>query len=210
MKKSVFNKRCDNFFAKWSGKKDDFDGAYKNQCVDTAKRFMLEVCDIPNPPATGNGWAHGYWYNRSSIPQIYKNFLFVTDKNKLQKGDIVITDNPHVAIYDSGRLFGQNHGGKLEANAWISFNVFSKRFLGALRYKHITDDSGDTGNKYLAKVICDTLNVRSGPGVGYKRVTQVHRGEVFTILETKSAGGYTWGRLKSGAGWIALDYTRQI
>lgn len=211
MKKSVYISRVDKFFDKWLNVKDDFDGAYENQCVDTAKRFMYEVCDISNPPATGNGWAHGYWYNRTSIPEIYKNFIFITDKNALEKGDIVITSHPHVAIYDGGKLFGQNHGGHLEPNAWAPFSSFSSKFIGALRYNHITNDNeSDMYNPYLVKVICDTLNVRSGPGTDHKRNTQVHFGEVFTILETVERGGYTWGRLKSGAGWIALNYTKQI
>ena len=27
----------------------------------------------------------------------------------------------------------------------------------------------------------------------------------YTITETKTADGYTWGKLKSGAGWIAIE-----
>ena len=211
MKRSVYNDRCNRFFTKWLGVKDDFDGVYDNQCVDTAKRFMFEVCDIANPPATGNGWAHGYWYNRTSIPAIYRNFDFITDTSKLQKGDLVITAHPHIAVYNDGKLFGQNHGGHLEANAWIDFSVFKNRFLGALRYKNVTDEeTKPDSNPYLAKVICDTLNVRKGAGTEYPIALQVHRGDVYTITETVTKGGYTWGRLKSGAGWIALDYTKQI
>jgi len=35
---------------------------------------------------------------------------------------------------------------------------------------------------------------------------------VFTITEVKSGPGSAkgWGRLKSGAGWIALDYAQKI
>ncbi|WP_282097722.1 hypothetical protein [Streptococcus sp. NLN64] len=33
---------------------------------------------------------------------------------------------------------------------------------------------------------------------------------VYTITETKSADGYEWGKLKSGAGWIALKYTKRM
>lgn len=206
MKKSEFMKRCKDFFSKWIYKKDDFDGAYKNQCVDTSKRFMYEVCCINEPPATGNGWADGYWYNRAKIPAIYKNFNFIKDKSQLETGDIVITSNPHVAIYekDGEKLFGQNHGGHLEANDFISFGVFSRRFLGALRFKYDTDEN------FLVRVICDLpLNVRKKAGVNYEKVTQVHKGDVYTITETV-INGYTWGRLKSGAGWIALEYTERI
>lgn len=51
------------------------------------------------------------------------------------------------------------------------------------------------------------LNVRSGPGAGYRKTRKpVSRGEAFTIVETKGV----WGRLKSGAGWINLNYARRI
>ena len=34
---------------------------------------------------------------------------------------------------------------------------------------------------------------------------------VYTIVEEKTGTGATkWGKLKSGAGWISLDYVRKI
>jgi uncharacterized protein YgiM (DUF1202 family) len=56
---------------------------------------------------------------------------------------------------------------------------------------------------YLIKVSVDILNVRSGPGTGYRINTQVKKNQVYTIIDEKNG----WGKLKSGAGWIALDYT---
>ena len=59
---------------------------------------------------------------------------------------------------------------------------------------------------YKVKIDCDTLNVRKGPGTSYKIVTQVHRGEVYTIVAEENG----WGKLKSGAGWIFLKYTKRV
>lgn len=57
----------------------------------------------------------------------------------------------------------------------------------------------------LVRVKSATLNVRAGVGTGHPVTTTVRRGEVFTIVETaRSADGGTWGRLKSGAGWINI------
>ena len=68
-----------------------------------------------------------------------------------------------------------------------------------------------TGFKsYLVKVNCSVLNVRAGAGTGYKVTTSVKRGEVYTIVGEAKANGYTWGKLKSGAGWIALEYTKKV
>lgn len=59
---------------------------------------------------------------------------------------------------------------------------------------------------YTAKVTANVLNVRSGPGTGYKVVTTVKKNEVYTIVEEKNG----FGKLKSGAGWISLKYIKLV
>lgn len=59
---------------------------------------------------------------------------------------------------------------------------------------------------YLVKITASALNVRAGTGIGHKINTVVKKGEVFTIVEV--AGD--WGKLKSGAGWINLKYTKRV
>lgn len=60
----------------------------------------------------------------------------------------------------------------------------------------------------IVRVVADVLNVRKGPGTGYAKVTTIKKGEAYTIVETNEAK--TWGKLKSGAGWISLLYTEKI
>lgn len=67
--------------------------------------------------------------------------------------------------------------------------------------------------QFLVKILDDTLNVRSGAGTEFPVVTQVSKGHVFTIIETKNAkDGGLWGRLKSGVGWINIGdgYCRRV
>lgn len=59
---------------------------------------------------------------------------------------------------------------------------------------------------YLVKVTADVLNVRQGAGVGYKITTTVKKNEVYTIVQEYNG----WGKLKSGAGWISLKYTKRV
>ena len=59
---------------------------------------------------------------------------------------------------------------------------------------------------YLVRVTASDLNVRSGPGTGYKINMCIRDRGVYTIVEEKNG----WGRLKSGAGWISLAYTRKV
>lgn len=56
----------------------------------------------------------------------------------------------------------------------------------------------------------DALNVRTGPGTNYPIASHKNhcirdKGK-YTIVEGKG----NWGRLKSGAGWICLDYTKKL
>ena len=64
---------------------------------------------------------------------------------------------------------------------------------------------------YIVKVTYPNgLNIRSGPGINYQIVGTVPYGGAYTIAEEKRNGSQTWGRLKSGAGWICLTgYTQK-
>jgi N-acetyl-anhydromuramyl-L-alanine amidase AmpD len=59
---------------------------------------------------------------------------------------------------------------------------------------------------YKVKITADVLNVRKGAGIGYSITTTVKKNEVYTIVDTYKG----WGKLKSGAGWISLAYTKRV
>ena len=59
---------------------------------------------------------------------------------------------------------------------------------------------------YLVRITANVLNVRAGAGTNYPVVTQVKKGQVYTIVEEKGA----WLKLRSGAGWIYGIYTKKI
>lgn len=60
---------------------------------------------------------------------------------------------------------------------------------------------------YLIRINTSVLNYRKGPGTNYAVAGRVTKGGVYTIVEEAAGlGASKWGRLKSGAGWIALDY----
>jgi len=58
---------------------------------------------------------------------------------------------------------------------------------------------------FLVKVTIPDLNIRTGPGTEYERNGYTGKG-VFTIVEVFG----NWGRLKSGAGWISLNYATKL
>lgn len=63
---------------------------------------------------------------------------------------------------------------------------------------------------YKVQVSITDLNIRKGPGTNYKTNGVCPKG-VFTVVEESDGKGATkWGKLKSGAGWISLDYAKKI
>ena len=59
---------------------------------------------------------------------------------------------------------------------------------------------------YLVKVTVNKLNIRGGPGTSYKIQGAITDKGTYTIVDTQGE----WGKLKSGAGWINLNYTKKI
>lgn len=97
--------------------------------------------------------------------------------------------------------------GKLKSGAgWI--------WLGNASYCTIGDTIKDTNSKefkqYKVKVSIDDLFIRKGPGTNYETNGYCPAG-IYTIVEESEGKGATkWGRLKSGAGWISLDFVKQV
>lgn len=64
---------------------------------------------------------------------------------------------------------------------------------------------------YRVRVSISDLNIRKGPGTNYAKTGKFTGKGVFTIVEeTTGQGASLWGRLKSEAGWISLDYASKI
>lgn len=69
-----------------------------------------------------------------------------------------------------------------------------------------------TAVPFLVRVSISNLNIRKGAGTNYATIGKYTGKGIFTIMEVKSGKGSNagWGRLKSGAGWISLDYATRI
>ena len=66
--------------------------------------------------------------------------------------------------------------------------------------------AAQTPTPFLVKVTADALNIRSGPGITNRITGTIKDKGIYTIVDTKDE----WGKLKSGAGWINLSYTKKI
>ncbi len=92
--------------------------------------------------------------------------------------------------------------GKLKSGAgWVSLEYCSR-----------TDSSGGSGSssEYTVTITAFSLNIRKSASNTSTVTGWLSRGEKVTIVdEQRDSRGVTWGKLKSGAGWINLDYSRK-
>ncbi len=65
---------------------------------------------------------------------------------------------------------------------------------------------------YTVRIETTDLRIRCGPGTSYAFTGDYTGKGVFTIIDEQPGAGSTagWGKLKSGAGWVSLDYCKRI
>ena len=63
---------------------------------------------------------------------------------------------------------------------------------------------------YKVRITATDLNIRAGARTNYPSKGYIKPG-VYTIVEEATGkGAIKWGKLKSGAGWISLDYAKRL
>lgn len=98
---------------------------------------------------------------------------------------------------------------KKKADENPGYSVFDEN--GKVVYSGKSTTTTTTFTPYLVRVTADVLNIRKGAGTNYGTNGAIRDKGVYTIIAEASGQGATkWGKLKSGAGWISLDYTKKV
>lgn len=98
---------------------------------------------------------------------------------------------------------------KKKADENPGYSVFDES--GKVVYSGKTSTLAQTFKPYLVKVTTSVLNIRKGAGTNYGTNGAIRDMGVYTIVaEANGQGATKWGKLKSGAGWISLDYTKKV
>lgn len=114
-------------------------------------------------------------------------------------------------------LIGQTDKQNMTVHRWFANKDCPGEYLYS-RHGQIADEvnrllGANTKPKtYQVKVNIPNLNIRKGPGTNYATTGKFTGKGVFTITKESKGAGSTkgWGKLKSGAGWISLDFTTKI
>lgn len=87
--------------------------------------------------------------------------------------------------------------------------AYARGILKTLGIKDKGLDGGKSNSsaaEYKVKVTATALNIRAGAGTDHKIVGVIRDKGTYTIVETENG----FGKLKSGAGWISLEYTKKV
>lgn len=126
---------------------------------------------------------------------------------------LIVWKNNHVGVYIGGGYVIEARGHaygvvktKLNDRPWEQWGKLPKTW--------ITYDEAPKPvfKPYQVKITASELNYRNGPGLQYKiNGTIKDKGGIYTIIdEAVDNRGVTWGKLKSGVGWISTKYTKKI
>ena len=63
---------------------------------------------------------------------------------------------------------------------------------------------------YKVRITATDLRIRKGPGTNNAIVSVIKPGAYTIVSEATGEGATLWGKLKSGAGWVSLDYCKKI
>lgn len=63
---------------------------------------------------------------------------------------------------------------------------------------------------YTVRITATDLNIRKGPGTNNAKVGVIKPGAYTIVSEATGQGATLWGKLRSGAGWVSLDYCKKI
>lgn len=63
---------------------------------------------------------------------------------------------------------------------------------------------------FLVKVSISDLNIRKGTGVNHSRVQLCPPGVYTIVAVSEGSGASLWGKLKSGIGWLSLDFCKRL
>lgn len=111
------------------------------------------------------------------------------------------------------RGIATNHGDV--EHIWNKFGLSMNQFRKDVKKKMNVKTATKTTTKPMVrkvKVSISNLCIRKGPGTDYAK-TGRHTGKgTFDIVQTRDGKGSKkgWGKLKSGEGWISLDFCKNV
>lgn len=139
----------------------------------------------------------------------YNGYVVTTDslnvRSQRNGGSTLLTTIPKGTKVYVRYVMYQDNSATPKGALWGGVEYNGK--TGFINLNYVQPTSAPVVNtSFRVKINTAVLNVRKGASASTTITTQVRSGEVYTIVEERNG----WGRLKSGAGWINLSYTKRL
>ena len=139
----------------------------------------------------------------------YNGYVVTTDslnvRSQRNGGSTLLTTIPKGTKVYVRYVMYQDNSATPKGALWGGVEYNGK--TGFINLNYVQPTSAPVVNtSFKVKINTAVLNVRKGASASTAIVTQVRSGEVYTIVEERNG----WGKLKSGAGWISLYYTKRL
>lgn len=205
-------------YVEWLGQKENPDG--KGWATGSGYGSkILKILDsiLAMGGASGGGTSSSGTSGSSESAGTNKSFpktpftvqVIVSDLNYRSKGSMDGTIKGQTGKGTFTITEVKNGWGKLKSGAgWIYLENALYVTIGST----VKEEKKTSSVPYQVRVTAKDLNIRKGPGTNYDKTGKYTGPGTFTIVEEKSGKGSDkgWGKLKSGAGWISLDFCTKV
>jgi flagellum-specific peptidoglycan hydrolase FlgJ len=201
------------------------DPEYVNKICDIIERWNLTQYNYVKDTPKKESWyrVRKTWDDKKSQKGAFK-ILEYAKKRADENPGYSVYDGEGKCVYTSKKIVEWYRVRKTWSDAPSQIGAFknldyAKKCADQNPGYSVYDDDGEsvytsknTFEPYLVRVSINELNIRTGPGTNYNRTGSFTGKGTFTIVEVKPGAGSKsgWGKLKSGAGWISLDYTTKV
>ena len=207
-----------------------------NECVDPRFRYVKRGCaeyvewlGIQENPS-GKGWAAGAGYG-NKILRILKNVreTEITQSEIIsaepKKEEIVFQVGDLVSLTNDAKYYdGSDIPSWVKKQSWYIKSISGDRVVidenegrthsikSPVNSEYLVLVKAKPMDPFFVRVDIARLNIRTGPGTDYSLTGKYTGKGAFTIVEVSNGTGSDsgWGKLKSGAGWISLDYATKL
>jgi N-acetylmuramoyl-L-alanine amidase CwlA len=171
-------------------------GTFYKKCTNI-NSISIEMCSNKSTTKSLNATDTDWYFTDATINKAVELVKYLMDKYEIDINHVIM--HHHVT-------------GKICPNPWCVtedrltiWNNFKAKCAGTAT-SATTVSAATADSSYKVQVTANVLNVRKGAGTNYAVTAQIKDKGVYTIIETNG----NWGKLKSGTGWICLDYTKRV
>jgi len=142
----------DQFVEKYENKGLDWDGAYSTQCVDLARFYWANVCEISQPRSVSG--AKDFWVSYGTDTNLNQNFQRIsnTPDGVPNKGDVLIWGSEygpwgHIAIFLKGDASSFTAFSQNDPIGTLSIKKQYKNYFGVLGWFRPNKDVNSGSNE---------------------------------------------------------------